>query len=173
MILRVPACALAAVGVLVASGCGGSGNARSAAGTSTTLALPTTTVHVTTPAVQPACRRLNQATRQALQKIAASAGSFRAISGPSSLSRTAKALRQQIDAQSRRIDGVQTPAGPLTQDKQRIAAALHTLATNLAQAQQAAQHGKVGTAAHDLASLARLQGLRRASTSLARDCPQA
>lgn len=168
--------ALGALGLAFAvavTACGGSGNGSTTSVSVSVRVSTAPTATTTAPAVAPACRRLNAATRGALSQIGASLSRFVGVSSTPQLSKRTSALQTQISQSATRIDGVDTPPGPLTRDKQAISQALSDIASRLGTAHTAAEQGKVGAAARQLAGLARLTSLRHAATSLARDCPQA
>lgn len=159
--------AAAALAVLaLAAGCGG--GSSNASGTTTT----TTTATTTAPAVQSACSRLNAAAQQTMKQLGSTLSGFRSITSLGALARHTTTLQHQLRSSSARISAVDTPPGPLTRDKRRIASALTSLQHKLAAARSAAASGHVGTATKDFASLAQLTGLRHAAASLARDCPR-
>jgi len=154
---------------VAAAGCGG--GHHGATGTTTTVA--TLKIGTTTAAaVQPACARLNAATRGAVSQIGTSLSRFGDVSSAAALSRRTSGLERQLTAASARVDGVRTPPGPLTQDKQAISQAFDDIGVQLHLAHKAVVQGRISVAAKDFASLARLTTLRHAAKSLARDCPQ-
>lgn len=160
---RVASAAAALAVLALAAGCGGGGS--NASGT-------TTTTTTTAPAVQPACKRLNAATRQTVKQLGATLSGFTSVTTLRSLAQHTTKLQGQLRSSSARVAAVDTPPGPLTRDKRQISSALTSLRQKLAAARSAATSGHVGTATKDFSSLAQLSGLRHAATSLARDCPR-
>lgn len=158
---------------MAVTACGGGGSG-STTGVSVSVRVSTTPAPTTTAVpVASGCRRLNAATRGALGQIGTALSGFIGVSSGRQLSKRTSALQTQISRSATRIEGVDTPPGPLTQDKQAISRALSKIASRLSAARSAAERGKVGTAVRQLGGLAQLTSLRHAATSLARDCPPA